>query len=105
MISRQRRNGRQDIFDNIQSRLPINVIHNLNKLLEVDGEISQLEFLKKPAYKASSHGILNLIKKLECIKNTGAVGIDISEINNNYQKILSREVLSYSVSKGNRAIV
>ena len=83
----------------MQQKLSLEIINNLNLLLESQGTISKLEFLKKPPYRASVNGILNLLEKLDYIRSTGALSIDISMINNNYQKILTREVKSYSITK------
>ena len=99
IISGQRQKARKVIFDNVQQKLSLEIINNLNLLLESQGTISKLEFLKKPPYRASVNGILNLLEKLDYIRSTGALSIDISMINNNYQKILTREVKSYSITK------
>ena len=66
----------------MQQKLSLEIINNLNLLLESQGTISKLEFLKKPPYRASVNGILNLLEKLDYIRSTGALSIDISMINN-----------------------
>ncbi len=99
MISSQRKMARHYIFDIIQSRVNLSVIKKLKELISRDGEYSQLERLKAPPCRASSDSLINLTKNLEIIKNTGVLSIEISDINSNYQKILTREIKIYSINR------
>lgn len=99
IISSQRKKARYHIFDMIQSRINIIVTKKLKELISKDGEYSQLERLKAPPGRASSDSLLDLIKNLEIIKNTGVLSIETSDINSNYQKILTREIKIYSINR------
>jgi hypothetical protein len=98
-IASQRKKARHHIFDSIQSRLNINIIKKLKAIISKDGEYSKLERLKAPPGRASVDSLLNLTKNLEIIKDTGVLSVNISDISNNYQKILTREIKIYSINR------
>ena len=48
---------------------------------------------------ASAETILDLIERSECIMDTGALQIDITYVNNNYQRTLANEIKRCSVDR------
>lgn len=99
LIAEQRNNARKYIFDTVQSKLSASIVEKLNNLLTVQTEYSGLEMLKRAPPIPSAKAILNLIQRLNIIKETEVLSIDLSNINNNYQKVFTREVRSYSISR------
>ena len=92
IVKNQRSAARQALFDEIHKRLPPEVIKKLDSLLEIQSEYSAIENLKRPVKNASVTTMLDLIERLECIIATEALQIDISDVNNNYQRTLANEV-------------
>ncbi|MDA1116389.1 MAG: Tn3 family transposase, partial [Bacteroidetes bacterium] len=71
----------------------------LDALLEVTTDYSSLETLKMPVKNASPDTILNLIERAECILTTGALQVNLTHVNNNYQRTLANEVKRCSVDR------
>lgn len=93
IIGEQRTAARADIFAQITNDLPIQVIQRLDTLLSVEeGPFSALQQLKEPPGKASAAAMNRLADKLACIEETGVLGIDLSWLNNNYQRSLASYV-------------
>jgi hypothetical protein len=64
---------------------------NLDALLEVDeSRISSFQTLKQPPGTASPPAMHRLVKKLERIQTTGVLTVDLTWLNNNYQRALTR---------------
>jgi TnpA family transposase len=99
LISFERKKARKHIFESIQAKLSISMLLKLNDLLVIERGYSGLEFLKRPAQKASSEAIIDLSERLRMIRNTAVLNVDLSSINNNYQKIFAREIRIYSVDR------
>ena len=99
LIAEQRNKARKYIFDTVQSKLSASVVEKLSNLLLARGEYSGLELLKRAPPVPSAKAILNLTQRLSIIKETQALSVDLSDINNNYQKVFTREVRAYSISR------
>jgi len=99
LISTQRKKARHYIFDAVQSKLSADSIAKLAELISTTDKYSKLDALKDPPAKASAEAILNLVERLEVIKKTGILSVDISDISSNYQKILAKEIRVYSVNR------
>lgn len=99
LVSSQRKSARQHIFDTTYAKIPVSTIEAINKLLVSQDNNSKLELLKRPPPMASADSIMNLYERLNIIKDTGILNIDLRHINNNYQKIFTREIRVYSVGR------
>jgi hypothetical protein len=99
LISTQRKNARQHIFDTTYAKMSVNTIEAINGLLIIRDNSSKLELLKTPPARASSDSIVDLYKRLNMIESTGILNIDLSHIINNYQKIFTREIRVYSIGR------
>lgn len=99
IVKVQRASARQLLFDKIHTLLSPSLINKLDALLEVTSDYSSLESLKTPAKSASSETILNLIGRTECIIATGVLKINLTHVNNNYQRTLANEVKRCSVDR------
>lgn len=96
----QREQARQYIFERITNDLSSEVKENLDDLLVVDeGRFSPLQALKQPPGQASPTAMLRLINKLEQIQATGILEVDLTWLNNNYQRSLTRCVRRCSADK------
>lgn len=90
LISNQRDQARNYIFTRITKQLPSEVLEKLDQLLIVDtGKQSALQRLKQPPGLPSPSAILRLLKRLEYIQSIGILQIDLSWLNNNYQRSLT----------------
>ena len=90
IIGEQRTLARQHIFKRVASALPKDVDNKLDALLEVgDDTTSPLQQLKDPPGKASAPAMKRLTDKLAYIETTGILEVDLSWLNNNYQRALS----------------
>lgn len=99
IVRAQRAAARQLLFDKIHTCLSPEIIDKLDALLKVESDYSLIEDLKSPIKNASPETILNLIKRSECIIATGALQIDLSHVNNNYQRTLANEVKRCSADR------
>lgn len=99
LISSERKKARKHIFEIIHEKLPNYAPIKLNDLLIAQEGSSKLERLKKPPQKASPDAIIDLSERLQIIKDTNILQIDLSDINNNYQKIFTKEIRLYSVNR------
>lgn len=99
IVRAQRAAARQLLFDKIHTCLSPEIIDKLDALLKVESDYSLIEDLKSPIKNASPETILNLIKRSECIVATGALQIDLSHVNNNYQRTLANEVKRCSADR------
>lgn len=90
LTSNQRNQARNYIFTRITKQLPANLVEGLDRLLIVnDRKQSELQLLKQPPGIPSPSAILRLLKRLEYIRSIGILQIDLSWLNNNYQRSLS----------------
>jgi len=100
LIIRYREKARQFIFAKLNQSLSEKIKAKLDQLLQIDRiRQSQLQRLKRPPRKPSPQAILLLTQKLEIIKHTGATEIDLSWLNNNYQRSLSKYVYRCSADR------
>ena len=91
LIVTQRQAAREHIYERITGLLsePFRTI--LDELLEVKGgSLKPFQRLKQPPGQASPKSMLKLIRKMEQIEETGILAIDLSWLNNNYQRSLTR---------------
>jgi len=100
LIITQRQQARQHIFERIADGLSNQLKENLDALLVVnESRFSPLQSLKQPPGQASPASMLRLTDKLEQIQATGTLTVDLSWLNNNYQRSLARHVRRYSADR------
>jgi len=100
LIVRQREEARQHIYQRISEALSHDGQRNLDRLVEVDeSRLSPLQVLKEVPKRASPLAILRLLEKLEQIESTGVLTVDLSWLNNNYQRSLTRYVKRCSANR------
>ncbi len=91
IIQTQREAARTAIYDQIYQALPDEVRQPLDALLETDDTpYSLLHFLKQPPGNPSPAAFSKLTDKLERIESTGILTIDMTWLNNNFQRSLAR---------------
>jgi hypothetical protein len=85
--------ARDHIYERIVNSLIQETIEKLDDLLETkDAYFTPLHTLKQPPGRPSPAAILRLTNKLELIRGTGVLQVDLSWLNNNYQRSLARYV-------------
>ncbi|MFQ5906413.1 MAG: Tn3 family transposase, partial [bacterium] len=100
LITTQREQARQHIFERITGDLSPEAKENLDTLLIVDeGRFSPLQTLKQPPGQASPAAVLRLISKLKQIQATGVLTVHLTWLNNNYQRSLTRYARRCSAAK------
>jgi hypothetical protein len=100
LVGAQRERARQYIFSRLTASLSKPIITKLDELLIVkEGRPSTLQQLKYPPATPSADALLNLINKLELIGNTKIPKIDMSWLNNNYQRSQAKYVQRCSVDR------
>jgi TnpA family transposase len=100
LLVRQREEARQHIYQRISAALSDDCQRNLDKLIEVDeSRFSPLQALKETPKRASPQAILRLLEKVEQIAGTGILTVDLSWLNNNYQRSLTRYVNRCSANR------
>lgn len=93
----QREKARQFIYDSIAKQLNPTIIKILDSLLIAgDSKCSRLQIIKSPPLNPSVESISKLAEKLDMIQATGVVSLDLSWLNNNYQRILAKHAQRYS---------
>jgi len=91
LIVTQREKARQQIFSKLEQMINDDIKAKLDGLLKInDGRSSKLQYLKNPPSVPSPKSLLNLVKKLTIIQETRISKIDITWINNNYQRSLAK---------------
>lgn len=91
MIGRQRKAARDYIFKRIVNSLSPNTIEKLNSLLSTnENRISGFSLLKQAPLRPSPTAMLKLIEKLKRIESTNILQVDLSWVNNNFQRALTR---------------
>ena len=91
LIINQRQAARQYIFDKISGSLASDFRNELDAVLVAkDHRLTPFQWLKKPPGQASPAAFLRLVDKLEHIQATGILSIDLSWLNNNYQRSMTR---------------
>lgn len=100
IIGEQRAQARRHIFSKITAALPQTVIQKLDALLLVrDSSVSALEQLKDPPGKVATTAMNRLTDKLARISSTGVLEVDLSWLNNNYQRSLASYVRTCSAHR------
>lgn len=91
-VIKQRQMARDYIYQHLSEHyLPEAVKSNLDNLLETQDEhFTKLHTLKLPPGRPSPAAILRLTQKLELLQGTQILEVDLSWLNNNYQRSLAR---------------
>lgn len=91
LIINQRQAARQHIFDKISDGLtPAFCIELDAMLVAKEHYLTPFQQLKQPPRQASPTAMLKLVDKLARIQQTGVLSVDLSWLNNNYQRSLTR---------------
>jgi TnpA family transposase len=91
LIIRQRQAARLHIYSRVAETLSPAFKERLDGLLIAgDNRLTPFQSLKQPPRKASPKAVLRLAAKLELIQDTGVLEVDLSWLNNNYQRSLTR---------------
>lgn len=98
LIVKQRILAREHIFESSNVRLTADMKQQLENLLVKFSNSSYLDYIKRPPQYASVKAIKNLCERLSLIKATGILEVEL-DINNNYQKIFTREIKNYSITR------
>lgn len=90
LIIHQRQAAREHIFERISKSLSSDLHQKLDDLL-VAGKRRRTPFqtLKQPPGQATPKAMLRLVSKLEHIEETTVLSVDLSWLNNNYQRSLT----------------
>ena len=100
LVVKQRQAAREHIYERIVTSLIQETIEKLDHLLETnDAYFTSLHTLKQPPGRPSPAAILRLTNKLELIRGTDVLQVDLSWLNNNYQRSLARYVRNRSASR------
>ncbi|WP_431064777.1 Tn3 family transposase [Methylotuvimicrobium sp.] len=91
IIQTQRQAARIAIYDQILQALPVAIRQSLDKLLITENSThSPLHTLKQPPVNPSPAAFNALTTKLEIIQQTGILSVDMTWLNNNFQRSLAR---------------
>lgn len=86
----QRKLAQQHIFGKIIEAMPTGMVEKLDVLIDVpSGRVSDFQYLKEPAARPSSDAIVALTEKLKHIQAMGILAVDLTWLNNNYQRNLA----------------
>ena len=100
LIVTQQQAAREHIYERITGLLsePFRAI--LDELLEgKGGALTPFQRLKQPPGQASPKSMLGLVHKMEQIEETGILAINLSWLNNNYQRSLTRHAQRFSADR------
>jgi len=91
LIGEQRRNAREHIFGRITASMTGTMIQRLEEFVQVGpNRRSDLQTLKESAGNPTPAAVMKLTKKLEVIQAAGILEVDLSWLNNNYQRALAQ---------------
>ena len=90
VIGEQRTLSRAHTFERVFTLLAPEVRTTLDTLLETENGKSQLHALKQAPLSASPGAILKLTEKLDVIIGSTVLDIDLTWLNNNFQRVLSK---------------
>ena len=91
LIVTQRQAAREHIFNHIYDKLTTELKDSLDTLLETgENRVTPFHQLKQTPGRPTPKAMLRLAKKLEKVEATKALTIDLSWLNNNYQRFLTR---------------
>ena len=101
LVGEQRKVAREEIAERITSGLGSELMRTLDALLVVEAPAttSALQKIKANPKKPSADAILALTDKLATIEATGATEVDLSWLNNNYQRSLFHYVRHCSADR------
>ncbi len=100
LIIQYREKARQFIFSKLTGLLDGTTQIKLDQLLQIDEtRQSKLQKLKRSPGKPSPKSMLMLTQKLDIIKDTEILAIDLSWLNNNYQRSLAKYVYRCSADR------
>ncbi|MFC1833871.1 Tn3 family transposase [Thermodesulfobacteriota bacterium] len=98
IVGEQRERARQHIFGRIMEALSLKARDQLDEILRVsEDRTSTLQILKDPPGFPSPPSLLRLTEKLDRIRSTEILEVDLSWLNNNFQKSLARRAKQSSV--------
>lgn len=89
LVVKQRQATREHIYQRLTDSLSAATIEKLDNLLETGSRFTPLHILKQPPGRPSPPAILRLTAKLELIRETQVLALDLSWLNNNYQRSLA----------------
>lgn len=91
LIINQRQEAKTFIHEKIWGTLPDTLMHRLDMMIATeDRQKSDFYFLKNPPGRPSPASIIKLTNKIELIEATGILEVDLSWLNNNFQRSLTR---------------
>ena len=101
ITSHQCTRAREHIFAKLSANVPNHVVGILDQLLVVsqDKAVSDLQKITANPSQPSIDSMRSLIQKLETIETTGVLEIDLSWLNNNYQRAMFHYVRKCSVDR------
>lgn len=92
LASEQRERTRHQVYTRMLALLPTDMLPQLDALLHVEGAtVSALQVLKEPPGTPTPRAVLRLTAKLDRITQTGVLALELSWLNNNLQKVLTRQ--------------
>ena len=100
LIGKQRQLARQHLFERLLQSLSADQLEKLDALLTTStNQVTPFQMLKQPPGKASFKAMLRLARKLDRIRETGIHTLNLSWLNNNYQRSLARYARRLSASR------
>jgi hypothetical protein len=101
LAGEQRDWTRQLVATRMMALLPPDLPARLDALLhvETDHRLSPLHELKTPPGMPTPQAVSRLTAKLDCIQATGVLALDLTWLNNNLQKALTRHAAQASVQR------
>ena len=101
IVAQQRRGAREHIFKRVTASVPDRLAGTLDELLVVEPgqSVSALQRIKAHPRKPSVEAMLSVLRKLVVIEATGLLGVELSWLNNNYQRALFHQVRQSSVDR------
>lgn len=94
LVSEQRVLAREKLYEKISSGLSDGNCKTLDQMLELEtgSSTSLLQKIKENPAKPSPDGVRKLLAKIQTIKETGILNVDISWVHPNYQRTLYNHV-------------
>ncbi|WKN46429.1 Tn3 family transposase [Tunicatimonas pelagia] len=91
LTQRERERARHHIYGRIAEMLSDTARQHLDTLL-VSGDqyFTPFQFIKQPPGHPSAASVLKLTRKIEVMDQTGALALDLTWLNNNYQRSLTK---------------
>lgn len=103
IIITQRQKARDHIYRKINEQLSVGVKANLDALgASEENQVTPLYRIKQAAGSPTPKAVLRLVEQLEIIKDTRVLELDLSWLNNNYQRSLAqyaRRLSAYQIRR------